>query len=71
MRHWYFRHARSFVYFGFGVAAIFIAALAHSDSQDMGRALVEARQLYGLWALALLLASMIIGPVVSVLHGCR
>jgi len=67
MRHWYFRHARSLVYFGFGVAAISIAVLAYSDSQDTGGALVEARQEYGLWALALLLASMIIGPIVSVL----
>lgn len=67
MRHWYFRHARSFVYFGCGLAAISVAALAYPDLEDMGRALVEARQLYGLWALALLLASMIIGPIVSVL----
>ena len=33
---------------------------------DVGQALVSARQLFGLWALAFLLASMILGPLTSV-----
>jgi DMSO/TMAO reductase YedYZ heme-binding membrane subunit len=40
---------------------------ARADAPEFGAALVEARQLYGLWALAFLLASMIIGPLASVL----
>lgn len=70
MRPWYFRFARSLVYIGCGIAGFAAAAVAISDSpHDAGQALVEARQLFGLWALGLLLASMIIGPLTSILPG--
>src|SRR5437899_390459 len=68
MRRWYFRFARSLVYLGCGIAAFAVAGVAISDTpHDAGHALIEARQLYGLWALGLLLASMIIGPLTSIL----
>ena len=68
LRPWYFRFARPIVYAGLGIAAVMVAAISVSDSlHDAGRALVEARQLYGLWTLALLLASLLIGPLTSVL----
>ena len=68
MRRWYFRHARSIIYVGAGVSAVAVtavAALAAADAHDLGAALVQGRQLFGLWALGLLLASMLIGPATS------
>src|SRR5437762_13366879 len=67
MRPWHFRFARPLIYVAASVAAVAVAVTSAVDSPDIGHTLVAARQLYGLWALAILLASLIIGPLTSVL----
>jgi DMSO/TMAO reductase YedYZ heme-binding membrane subunit len=67
MKPWHFRHARGIVYLCAAASAIAVAAVSATDSPHPGSKLVTARQLYGLWALGTLLASMLIGPLTSVL----
>ncbi len=67
MRQWHFRHARTLIYTGTVVAVMGIAGSINWDSRHLGRSLIEARQLYGLWALGFVLASIVIGPLTSVL----
>lgn len=67
MKPWHFRFARGLIYVGALVAAAAVAFSAKWGESDLGQVLVAARQLYGLWALALLLASMLLGPLTSVL----
>ena len=67
MKAWHFRFARGLIYVGVLVAAVGIGISAKWGESDFGQVLVAARQLYGLWALALLLASMVLGPLTSVL----
>lgn len=54
------------IYGGAFIAVVAISVLARWGQGDVGQALVTARQLFGLWALAFLLASMILGPLTSV-----
>ena len=63
---WHLRNIRRLVYFGVGVALVGIAISAVLDSPDAAKAWIAARQLYGLWALVLLLASMLPGPLIFV-----
>lgn len=67
MKPWHFRFARVLIYFGALVAAVAVCISAKWGESDLGQTLVTARQLYGLWALGLLLASMLLGPLTSVL----
>jgi len=67
MKPWHFRYARGMVYVGAAIAAMAVGIAATWGQKDLGPVLVDARQLYGLWALALLLASMLLGPLTSVL----
>lgn len=64
---WHFRWSRKVIYGGAFVAALVISGSAKWGQPDVGQALVSARQLFGLWALAFLLAAMILGPLTSVL----
>ena len=64
-----YRHPRShlsrpLIYAASSVAAIAIGLISASDR--FGQRLVTARELFGLWALGLLLASLIIGPLFAV-----
>ncbi len=67
MKPWHFRRARAIVYAAAAVAAIGVALAGGWGASGWGDALVAARQLYGLWALGLLLASLIVGPLTAVL----
>jgi len=67
VKAWHFRFARVIIYIGAVVAAVVVAVVSVMDAPDAGQALVGARQLYGLWALGLMLAAMLIGPLTSVL----
>src|ERR1035437_9382486 len=49
------------------MAIIRVIKISFTDSPDPGARLVEARQLYGLWALALLLTSLLLGPLTALL----
>lgn len=55
------------IYAALAVTAIGIAATSVLDAPDATQAWIEARQFYGLWALGLLLAAMIVGPLCFVL----
>ena len=65
MRPWHLRYARLAVYAFAAVTAISIVGVSLTDARDAGQALVSARQLFGLWSLALLLASLALGPLTS------
>jgi sulfoxide reductase heme-binding subunit YedZ len=52
---------------GATVAAVGIVFSAWWGESDFGHVLVITRQLFGLWALGLLLASILLGPLTSVL----
>src|ERR1700736_4227513 len=67
MKPWYFRHARAIVHLGTAAAATGIVTASLLGSPGLGEFLVSARQLFGLWALGLLLASVFLGPLTSVL----
>jgi sulfoxide reductase heme-binding subunit YedZ len=54
------------VYAGAAIAAGAVVVSSAWDEPDIGQVLVAARQLFGLWALGLLLASMLLGPLTSV-----
>lgn len=64
---WHLRHIRLLIYFGLGVAIAGILYTSRSDAADVYQACVTARELFGLWALALLVASMLPGPLIFVL----
>jgi len=67
MKPWHFRYARMLIGIGATVAAVSIVFSACWGESDFGHFLVTARQLFGLWALGLLLASILLGPLTSVL----
>lgn len=64
---WHLRHVRPLVYSALAIAAIGIAYVSVSDARDAIAAWVAARELYGLWALGLMLAAMAPGPLIFVL----
>ena len=64
---WHLRHIRQLIYAALVVTAISIALTAVLDAPNATQAWIEARQYYGLWALGILLAAMIIGPLCFVL----
>ena len=63
---WHFRWSRGVIYCGAFIAAVAISVSSKWGQGDIGQGLVTVRQLFGLWALAFLLASMILGPLTSV-----
>lgn len=65
MTPWHVRYARMLVYITGFAAMAAVAVVAAMD--DAGARLVTARQLLGLWALALVLSAMLIGPLLAVL----
>lgn len=67
MKAWHLRYARVLIYIGAVIAAVAVAVSARWGESDLGQVLVAARQLYGLWSLALMLVSMLLGPLTSVL----
>jgi sulfoxide reductase heme-binding subunit YedZ len=66
MKPWHFRWARGLIYTGALIAAVAVALAAKWDQPDLGQVLVAARQLFGLWALGFLLASMLLGPLTAI-----
>jgi len=66
-RPWHLRNIRALIYAGLIVAVIGIAYVSFAVAPDAGRGWVAARELYGLWALGLLLAAMLPGPLIFVL----
>jgi sulfoxide reductase heme-binding subunit YedZ len=67
MPPWHMRHSRTIVYAAGAAAMIAVAVVAWTDSPEWGVRLVTARQLLGLWALGLVLASLLVGPLTAVL----
>jgi sulfoxide reductase heme-binding subunit YedZ len=67
MKPWHLRHLRTLIYSAAFVAGVVIFAVSAWDAGSFAQAMVAARQLFGLWALALLLVSMSAGPLTSVL----
>jgi sulfoxide reductase heme-binding subunit YedZ len=67
MKAWHFRFARILVYLAATVAAIGIVLAGSFGSAGFGEILIATRQLFGLWALALLLTSMMLAPLTHVL----
>ncbi len=67
MKPWHFRLARILIYAGAASAGVCVVVSCAWGETDAGRILVATRQLFGLWALGLLLASMLLGPLTSVL----
>lgn len=61
---WHLRHVRALLYAAFTLTALGIAVTCAMD--DPKTPWIGARQLYGLWALGLLLASMLIGPLTAI-----
>jgi len=61
---WHLRHVRPILYAAFTLAAVGVGVVCAMD--DPEKPWIGARQLFGLWALGLLLASMLIGPLTSV-----
>ena len=64
---WHLRHIRAIVAVGLAASAVGIAVAASIDGTTATQVVVEGRQLFGLWALGLLLASMVAGPLAYVL----
>lgn len=61
---WHLRHFRALLYVAFLISAVGVGVVCAMD--DPKTPWIGGRQLYGLWALGLLLASMLIGPLTSV-----
>jgi sulfoxide reductase heme-binding subunit YedZ len=61
---WHLRHVRALLYAAFTLSGVGVAVVCAMD--DPEKPWIGARQLFGLWALGLLLASMLIGPLTSV-----
>src|SRR5436309_8315846 len=68
MRPWHLRHLRLGLYLAGCCTLMGIAIVSFADATGRAEAVVTLRQLLGLWALGLLLASVIAGPLTSVLH---
>ena len=66
---WHLRHVRWLIYAALLAAALAIPAVCALDAPNRVQLWVASRQLYGLWALSLLLAAMLIGPLTYVLPG--
>jgi|WetSurMetagenome_2_1015567.scaffolds.fasta_scaffold156101_1 methionine sulfoxide reductase heme-binding subunit len=64
---WHVRYARALVYVVVAASIVGVGVVAAIDGPTPAEATVEARELYGLWALGLLLASMVAGPLAFVL----
>ena len=64
---WHLRHIRQLIYAALVAAAVGIGITSVFDAPDAAQAWVAVRQYYGLWALGLLLAAMIVGPLCFVL----
>jgi len=64
---WHLKGIRKLVYCALGIALLGIAISSALYSTNASQAWIAARQLYGLWALALLVASMLPGPLVFAL----
>ena len=64
---WHLRNIRKLIYLALIVVIIGIAISSALDSAGPTHAWIAARELYGLWALSLLLASMLPGPLIFVL----
>ena len=60
---WHLKNIRAFIYIGLVIAIIAVALSCFVGEPDMTVAWVGARELYGLWALALLVCSMLPGPI--------
>lgn len=64
---WHLRKVRNLIYVALILAIVGIAVSSALDAPNATQAWVAARELYGLWALSLLLASMLPGPLSFVL----
>ncbi|MGA2262915.1 MAG: ferric reductase-like transmembrane domain-containing protein [Acidobacteriota bacterium] len=64
---WHLRKVRTLIYVALIFAILGVAVSSALDAPDATHAWVEARELYGLWALSLLLTSMLAGPLSFVL----
>src|ERR1700731_3525959 len=64
---WHLRRIRGIIYAALIVALVSIAVSSVLDTPGLSQALVEAREIYGLFALGLLMAAMIPGPLNFVL----
>lgn len=60
---WHLRNIRKIIYIALALTVILIGYFSVSESPNAMQALVAAREFYGLWALALLLAAMLPGPL--------
>lgn len=64
---WALKNIRKLIYFALGIAVIGTAISCVIDVPDAAHIWIGARQMYGLWALALLVAAMLPGPLSFVL----
>jgi sulfoxide reductase heme-binding subunit YedZ len=64
---WHVRHIRKLIYTLLGFTVLWIGYSSVSGAPNATQAWVAARESYGLWALALLVASMLPGPLNFVL----
>jgi DMSO/TMAO reductase YedYZ heme-binding membrane subunit len=60
------RHIRAIIYAGCGVVLLATPIACAFDTTNLPEILIGSRQLFGLWALALLLVAMVIGPLTAV-----
>lgn len=67
MRPWHLRLTRGMVYVCAILALDGMAVSCRMDAASPAEAWIAARQLFGLWALGLLLAAMLIGPLTFIL----
>jgi DMSO/TMAO reductase YedYZ heme-binding membrane subunit len=63
---WHLRRIRALLYAAFAMSALGVIVVCAMD--DPAKPWIGARQLLGLWALGLLIASMLIGPLTSTLR---
>jgi len=63
---WHTRHFRGLIYAACGLSIIGVGISCVWDAPNWSAALIAARQLYGLWALGLLIGTMTIGPLLAV-----
>lgn len=64
---WHVRNIRALIYAALFVIVLGIVFSCYADAKDVAQVWVGARELFGLWALALLLAAMCAGPITFVL----
>jgi DMSO/TMAO reductase YedYZ heme-binding membrane subunit len=64
---WHLRHVRGLLSLALGI--VFVAILLPCLEDTSGNAFVVARESFALWALGLLLAAMIVGPLTYVVPG--